>query len=120
MERLDSTVPAVTRPTLIQEHVRVEADRTIAGYIAQPKWVDEHAGIEEEVLSGGYGHRQIHELIQNAADAILESGRPGRVHIILTGEALYCANEGSPIDREGVDAILNSHMSNKRESQIGR
>ncbi|MFC6519809.1 sacsin N-terminal ATP-binding-like domain-containing protein [Undibacterium arcticum] len=104
----------------VEDHVREEARRTLAAYRAQPNLVREHVGIEDEVLSGGYGHRQIHELIQNAADAILESGNAGRVHLLLTREALYCANEGAPIDAEGIDAILNSHMSRKRGAQIGQ
>lgn len=101
-------------------HVCEQAERTLAAYRAQPNLIREHVGIEDEVLSGGYGHRQIHELIQNAADAILESGRPGRVQLILTPTALYCANEGAPIDSDGVDATLNSHISRKRGSQIGQ
>lgn len=54
----------------IEDHVVSEAERTLAAYAAQPNLVREHVGIEDEVLSGGYGHRQIHELIQNSADAI--------------------------------------------------
>src|SRR5450759_3948354 len=85
----------------VEDHVREQAQRTLAAYRAQPNLIREHVGIEDEVLSGGYGHRQIHELVQNAADAILESGGPGRVHLVLTSEALYCANEGAPIDTAG-------------------
>jgi hypothetical protein len=104
----------------VQDHVQEEAKRTLAAYRVQPNLVREHVGIEDEVLSGGYGHRQVHELVQNGADAILEAGVAGRVHLLLTPHALYCANEGSPIDPEGVDAILNSHMSRKRGAQIGQ
>ena len=44
----------------------------------------------------------------------------GRIAIVLTKTALYCANEGTPIDGDGIDAILNSHISLKRGSEIGR
>src|SRR5688572_21232335 len=85
----------------ILDHLREETRRTLEAYRVQPNLVREHVGIEEEVRSGGYGHRQIHELIQNAADAISEAGTAGRVHLVLTRDALYCANEGAPIDIDG-------------------
>lgn len=44
----------------------------------------------------------------------------GRVEILLTSDALYCANEGAPIDADGVDAIMSSHISMKRGAEIGR
>jgi superfamily II DNA or RNA helicase len=116
-----SLPPGWISPTsTIATHVAEEARRTLAAYQVQPNLLREHVGIEEEVLSGGYGHRQIHELIQNAADAILENGSAGQVHLTLTHDALYCANEGAPIDEDGVNAILNSHMSRKRGAQIGQ
>jgi len=80
--------------------------------------VEEHANIERATAQGGYGRRQIYELVQNAADAMFGSG--GRIEIVLTPSALYCANEGSAIDVEGVDAILRSHVSRKRGCEIGR
>ncbi|MHB8764119.1 MAG: sacsin N-terminal ATP-binding-like domain-containing protein, partial [Deferrisomatales bacterium] len=103
----------------LAKHVRVEAKNTLGAYGAQPNLVAEHVGIEHSIRGGGYGHRQIYELVQNAADAILSGGGRGRVHVLLTPSALYCANEGAPIDRDGVTAILMSHVSRKRGSQIG-
>ena len=39
----------------------------------------------------------------------------------LTDRFLYCADEGEPIDRDGVTALMFSHMSPKRDPrQIGR
>lgn len=104
----------------LSEHIAREAANTLAAYRSQPNLIREHVGIEDEVLGGGYGHRQIHELIQNAADAILEARIRGVVHVILTEHALYCANEGAPIDADGVTAILHSHISTKRGDQIGQ
>lgn len=103
----------------IADHVRNEAKNTLAAYRVQPNFVAEHVAIEQSILTGGYGHRQIYELVQNAADAIIAANIRGRVHVLLTDQALYCANEGDPIDQDGVTAILTSHVSRKRGSQIG-
>ena len=65
------------------------------------------------------GHRQLFELIQNAADAIRAAGVTGRVESRLTPEWLYVANEGRPLDEEGADSILRSHLSAKRSHEIG-
>jgi superfamily II DNA or RNA helicase len=81
--------------------------------------VSEHANIERATAQGGYGRRQIFELVQNSADA-LTGTTGGRILVLLTDAALYCANEGAPIDLEGVDAILSSHVSMKRGTEIGR
>ena len=42
-------------------------------------------------------------------DAILNSGTPGRVAIVLTDSALDCANENAPIDEDGATAILAAY-----------
>src|SRR4051812_36295501 len=103
-------------PQSILSHLDLERDRTLAAYKAQPNLVTEHCRIEEDVTTGGYGHRQIHELVQNGADALTEKGMSGQIHLILTPDTLYCANEGAPITTAGVDAILGAHMSSKRGS----
>ncbi len=95
-------------------------------YTKDPHYVREHFGIEEVVLGGGYAYRQVTELIQNAADAILEaeeaSGKKtcGRIEVRLTDHHLYVANTGAPLSEEGVVALLHSHSSPKRQNQIGR
>lgn len=100
-------------------HVRQESERCLAAYVAKPSLVREHANIERATAQGGYGHRQLYELIQNGADALVD--RPGgRVEVVLTEDALYCANEGEAIDTWGVEAILSSHVSMKRGTEIGR
>jgi superfamily II DNA or RNA helicase len=89
--------------------------------------IREHYGIEQTVLAGGYGYRQVLELVQNGADAILEAEAAGegpdgvrRIHVLLLGDRLYTANTGAPLSAEGVDALLQSHSSPKRANQIGR
>jgi hypothetical protein len=118
------TLPWPGMDSTIGDFVEAESRRTLAGYREQPAWVEEHVGIEHAVRSGGYGHRQIYELVQNAADAIEETRElrrnfTGRVTVVLSETALYCANEGSPIDPEGARSILTSHISRKRGHQIG-
>ena len=75
--------------------------------------------MERFTAEGGYARRQVYELVQNAADALIGHDG-GRIHVLLTEDALYCANEGSPIDAEGVDAILGAYLSVKRGTEIGR
>jgi hypothetical protein len=40
-----------------------------SAYRQVPSLIKEHHGIEQTVLAGGYGYRQIIELVQNGADA---------------------------------------------------
>lgn len=49
----------------------------LEAYAASPGDIREHFGIEQVVLAGGYGYRQVMELIQNGADAILEAHEAG-------------------------------------------
>ena len=58
--------------------------------------------------------------MQNGADALsLSDG--GQIWIRLTPTHLYCADEGQAIDKDGVRALMFSHLSPKRGPQeIGR
>src|SRR4051794_41716703 len=69
-------------------------------------------------VEGGYGRRQLYELIQNGADELL--GGAGRIEVVLTPDALYCANEGKPLSTEGMGALLFSNLSAKTGPEIGR
>lgn len=102
-------------------------ENRLRAYAASPRDIREHYGIEQNVLAGGYGYRQILELVQNGADAILEAGDTGygqckefRIEVLLDGSYLYVANTGAPFSNDGVDALLHSHSSPKRGNQIGR
>jgi superfamily II DNA or RNA helicase len=98
----------------------------LAAYRACPRDILEHAGKEESVSAGGYGYRQILELVQNGADAILEAYQNGmpntqpRIEVRLSGSRLYVANTGAPLSEKGVEALLSSDLSPKRGNQIGR
>ena len=97
-----------------------ETEKTIQAYEAQPNLVTEHANHEHDTAHGGYAHRQIFELVQNSADALAnEQGKS--ILVRLTEDYLYCADDGKPIDESGVEALMFSHMSSKRNtSEIGR
>ena len=102
----------------VGRHVLEQSQKCLGAYRENPTLVLEHANIERATAQGGYGRRQLFELVQNGADALI--GTTGAIHVILTESALYCANEGDPIDAEGVTAILQSYVSMKRGQQIGR
>jgi hypothetical protein len=105
--------------SLIGERVVRKSSDALEAYRADNILVEEHANIELATAEGGYGRRQIYELVQNGADALIE--RPGGgIQLVLTSGALYCANEGAPIDLDGVNAILMSNLSVKRRAEIGR
>lgn len=93
-------------------------DRCVKVYREDPNRVEEDAGKERGIAEGGYGRKQIQELIQNSADAL--SGNPGRIQVTLTADALYVANEGRPFESSGVRALLYTHLSNKTGNEIGR
>lgn len=109
-----------------------ESEKTLNSYKEQEALVEEHANLERDTAQGGYQHRQLYELIQNSADALWPpdgaevDGRSvrtpclGRIEVRLTESCLYCADDGDPIGRDGVKALMFSHMSTKRGSdQIG-
>ncbi|MEW2433768.1 DEAD/DEAH box helicase [Streptomyces caniferus] len=88
-------------------------------YQVDPGLVQEHANGERRITQGGYGERQLLELVQNAADEIAASAG-GTLHVVLTESHLYCANEGTPVTPEGAETILRMSVSRKRGGQIGR
>jgi superfamily II DNA or RNA helicase len=95
------------------------SDRYLQAYTAHPGLIEEHANIERSITQGGYGRRQLYELIQNGADE-LQRQPGGGIHVVLTDDALYCANRGTAITEDGAETILASHLSRKRGTEIGR
>jgi superfamily II DNA or RNA helicase len=104
--------------SVVAKRVTEVSQQCIEAYRANPLLIREHANIERGTAEGGYGRRQLYELVQNGADQLL--GASGRIEVILTHDALYCANEGSSIDLSGIEAVLCSHLSSKRGWEIGR
>ena len=98
---------------LIGIYISEESEKTLAAYRSQPNLIIEHANHEEDTARGGYARRQLFELVQNGADA-LSGTNTGRIHIRLTPTHLYCADEGQSIDRDGVRALMFSHVPQAR------
>ncbi|MFD1935160.1 DEAD/DEAH box helicase family protein [Nonomuraea mangrovi] len=93
--------------------------RVLKTYEVDPGLIQEHANSERRITQGGYGDRQVYELVQNGADEIREDPG-GEIRVVLTSTHLYCANEGSPVTAAGADTILRMSVSRKRGGQIGR
>ncbi len=104
----------------------VEEDRgnILKVYKIKPDLIREHSGTEQSVLSSGYRYRQIFEVVQNAADAILEATdageEDGQILVRVTDSYLYVGNTGAPLNKDGIIALLGANSSRKRKSQIGR
>ncbi|MFJ1543566.1 DEAD/DEAH box helicase [Streptomyces sp. NPDC088246] len=109
----DSSLPPVI-DTVIRQSSTV-----LKTYQVDPGLVQEHANGERRITQGGYGERQLLELVQNAADEIAASPG-GKLHVVLTETHLYCANQGTPVTPEGAETILRMSVSRKRGGQIGR
>lgn len=102
----------------LADHVREQTEQCLAAYRAKPNLIEQDAGIELSNVEGGYGRKQLHELVQNAADAMVQGH--GRIALVLSKGVLYCANEGMPLTRIGVETLMASHISRKRDEEIGR
>ncbi len=101
-------------------YIREEREKSLEAYRNQPNLVAEHANLEEDTSRGGYANRQLFELVQNGADALAGS-KGGRIWIRLTPTHLYCADEGQPVDSDGVTALMFARLSSKRgTAEIGR
>ncbi|MDT7782213.1 MAG: hypothetical protein QOF58_632, partial [Pseudonocardiales bacterium] len=94
--------------------------RAIESYKADPLLVEEHGRQEDSFRTGGYAHRQVLELVQNAADALRRGGERGRVAVIFQDDVLYCANEGETFTQAGLEAVCHAYLSDKRGEEIGR
>lgn len=69
---------------------------------------------------GDYKDRQLFELVQNAVDAMSSNAGAfsgGRVAVVLTPAALYCANEGRPFSEKGFEALGWPNVSGKSDEQ---
>lgn len=109
-----------TALSALEEYVRTHQMNALAAYEADPDLLEEHVRQEDSYRSGGYGTRQISELLQNAVDALAAGERPGRVEFRVAGGSLYCANEGAAFDEKGLRAVTHAFLSGKREDEIGR
>ena len=105
----------------LAKFIAQESEKTLHSYRAQPRLVIEHANLEHDTAHGGYAHRQLFELVQNSADALLESPKGKSILIRLTEGFLYCADNGIPIEEHGIEGLMFAHMWTKRNTDaIGR
>jgi hypothetical protein len=91
----------------------------LAAWTASPARFREDANAEEDYALGGYRDRVIVELAQNAADAAVRAGVPGRLRLTLRDGTLVAANTGAPLDAAGVVALSTLRASGKREPAAG-
>ncbi|WP_169948430.1 sacsin N-terminal ATP-binding-like domain-containing protein [Microbispora sp. H11081] len=89
-------------------------DTVLAAWTASPARFREDANAEEDFALGGYRDRLVVELAQNAADAALRAGVPGRLRLTLADGVLLAANVGAPIDETGVEGLSTLRVSGKK------
>lgn len=103
------------------EFIVRETKKTLDSYRVQPHRVTEDANQEHDTAHGGYARRQLFELVQNSADALLDAPKGKSILIRLTKRFLYCADDGKPIDEDGVVGLMFDRISSKRNTlAIGR
>jgi hypothetical protein len=95
-------------------------ERVLAGWVAAPVRFREDANAEEDLALGGYLDRVVVELAQNAADAAVRAGVPGRVRFSLRGETLVVANTGAGLTAAGVESLATLRASAKRDDDLER
>jgi hypothetical protein len=90
--------------------------RVLDAWAASSARFREDANAEEDYALGGYRDRVVVELAQNAADAAVRSGVPGRLRLTLRDGTLVAANTGAPLDAAGVESLSTLRASSKRDS----
>ncbi len=97
--------------------------RVLAAWADSAQRFREDANSEEDLVLGGYRDRVVVELAQNAADAAVRAGVPGRFLLRLTSDGphgcLIAANTGAPLDPAGVGALASLRASAKRDGGRG-
>jgi hypothetical protein len=90
--------------------------RVLDAWAASPSRFREDANAEEDYALGGYRDRVVVELAQNAADAAVRGGVPGRLRLTLREGVLVALNTGAPLDAAGVEALSTLRASSKRDA----
>jgi hypothetical protein len=93
--------------------------RVLDAWAASPGRFREDANAEEDYALGGYRDRVVVELAQNAADAAVRAGVPGRLRLTLRDGVLFALNTGAPLDAAGVEALSTLRASSKRGDGAG-
>jgi hypothetical protein len=77
------------------------------------------SNVVANAAEGDYKFRQLFELIQNATDAMTpgpDTPPGGRIAVVLTPTALYCANQGRPFSSKGFLALTHPYVSGKDDN----
>lgn len=85
-----------------------------------PTRFTEDTNTENDLRVGGYRDRLFVELAQNAADAALAAGKPGRLRVSVVDGELRFANTGAPLDARGVESLASLRASGKGDETVGR
>ncbi|MEV4056615.1 molecular chaperone Hsp90 [Amycolatopsis sp. NPDC049688] len=95
-------------------------DTTLRSWRESPTRLIEDTNVERDLRVGAYRDRLFVELAQNAADAAMAGGAPGRVRVSLVDSELRFANTGAPLDARGVASLASLRASGKTGGTVGR
>ncbi|WP_410595199.1 sacsin N-terminal ATP-binding-like domain-containing protein [Amycolatopsis sp. lyj-23] len=95
-------------------------DATLRSWRDSPTRLTEDTNVERDLRVGAYRDRLFVELAQNAADAAMAAGKPGRVRVSLVDAELRFANTGAPLDARGVASLASLRASGKSGDTVGR
>ncbi|MBY8884916.1 molecular chaperone Hsp90 [Streptomyces sp. PTM05] len=118
MSAVVNPVPAGGADTFSVARLR---QAVLDAWAASPARFREDANAEEDLALGGYRDRLVVELAQNAADAAVRAGVPGRLLLTLRDGVLAAANTGAPLDEAGAESLSTLRASAKRGQEgVGR
>lgn len=95
-------------------------DSTLRSWQDSPTRLIEDTNVERDLRVGAYRDRLFVELAQNAADAAMAAGVPGRIRVSLVDRELRFANTGAPLDARGVASLASLRASGKTGDTVGR
>ncbi|WP_410636948.1 sacsin N-terminal ATP-binding-like domain-containing protein [Amycolatopsis sp. lyj-346] len=95
-------------------------EATLRSWRDSPTRLTEDTNVERDLRVGAYRDRLFVELAQNAADAAMAGGKPGRVRVSLVDSELRFANTGAPLDARGVASLASLRASGKTGATVGR
>ncbi|MGW4061865.1 sacsin N-terminal ATP-binding-like domain-containing protein [Amycolatopsis sp. NPDC004747] len=95
-------------------------EATLRSWRDSPTRLTEDTNVERDLRVGAYRDRLFVELAQNAADAAMAAGTPGRVKVSLVDSELRFANTGAPLDARGVASLASLRASGKTGDTVGR
>jgi hypothetical protein len=95
-------------------------ESTLRAWRDSPTRLTEDTNVERDLRVGAYRDRLFVELAQNAADAAMAGGAPGRLKVSLVDRELRFANTGAPLDARGVASLASLRASGKTGGTVGR